>query len=64
LHRYYIGKVSVPIQELCGDIAKAALGIPSFTCTPDQFPDLMGATINKRNLNEWAAERGIALARS
>lgn len=52
-----------PAYDHANASSLASLGIPSFACTPDQFPDLMGAAINKRNLNEWAAERGIALAR-
>jgi len=42
----------------------AALGIPSFACTPDQFPDLMAAAIKRENLNQWAAARGIVTARA
>lgn len=30
--------------------ALAALGIPAFACTPDQFPDLMAAAIERRDL--------------
>jgi Mg-chelatase subunit ChlD len=41
----------------------AALGVPSFACTPDQFPDMMAAAIQRRDLNQWAAERGIVAAR-
>ena len=38
----------------------AALGVPSFACTPDLFPDLMAAAIRKSDLNAWAARSGIA----
>ena len=41
----------------------AQLGIPCFGCTPDHFPDLMAAAIQKRDLAAWAAERGIVSAR-
>ncbi len=34
----------------------AQLGIPAFACTPDKFPDLMGAIINKQDIKIWAAE--------
>jgi|SRR5579859_1305624 len=37
----------------------AGLGVPAFACTPDQFPDLMAAAIERRNLFNWTAERGI-----
>lgn len=42
----------------------AALGIPAFACTPDLFPDLMAAAINKQDLNLWAAEQNIVTTRS
>jgi hypothetical protein len=42
----------------------AALGIPSFACTPDQFPDLMAAALQRRDVAQWAAERGIAAQRA
>jgi len=41
----------------------AALGSPVFACTPDQFPDLMAAALQGRDLTAWAAERDIALVR-
>ncbi|GAA4068675.1 VWA domain-containing protein [Nonomuraea soli] len=34
--------------------ALAALGVPAFACTPDAFPDLMAAAIERRDLNRWA----------
>ncbi len=37
----------------------AALGIPAFACTPDRFPDLMAAAIQRRDLGLWAAQQGI-----
>ena len=42
----------------------AALGIPCFACTPDQFPDLMAAAIKRENINQWASGRGIVTARA
>jgi VWA domain containing CoxE-like protein len=41
----------------------AALGCPVFACTPDQFPDLMAHALGRRDLQEWAASRDIALVR-
>jgi Mg-chelatase subunit ChlD len=29
------------------------LGIPAFACTPDLFPDLIGAAIERRDLQRW-----------
>ena len=31
------------------------LGIPTFACTPDLFPDLMAAAIKREDLTHWAA---------
>ncbi len=42
--------------------ALAALGIPSFACTPDLFPDLMAAAIERRYLGQWAAANDIVTA--
>lgn len=44
--------------------ALAQLGIPSFACTPELFPDLMAAAIQKRDLNLWAANNNIVTARN
>lgn len=41
-----------------------ALGIPCFACTPDAFPDLMAAALQRRDLSAWAASRGIVTSRS
>ena len=37
----------------------AALGVPCFACTPDAFPDLLAAAIERRDLDRWAGERGF-----
>lgn len=44
--------------------ALAALGIPAFACTPDQFPDLMAAAIQRQDLSLWAAKHDIASTRA
>lgn len=41
----------------------AGMGIPSFACTPDLFPDLMAAAINKQDLGQWAAANDIVVAK-
>ena len=41
--------------------ALAALDIPAFACTPDLFPDLMAAAINRQDLKMWAGIRGIGV---
>ena len=34
--------------------ALAELGVPAFACTPDLFPDLMAAAIERRDVTQWA----------
>ncbi len=41
--------------------ALAALDIPAFACTPDLFPELMAAAINKQDLKLWAGMQGIGV---
>jgi Mg-chelatase subunit ChlD len=41
----------------------AGLGCPVFACTPEQFPSLMAAAIEGRDIDLWAAGQGIAGAR-
>jgi Mg-chelatase subunit ChlD len=43
--------------------AFAALGIATFACTPDLFPSLMAAAIQKQDLGAWAAKNDIVAAR-
>lgn len=49
----------------CYDEALAArmtaLGAPSFACTPDLFPSLMAAAIQKRDIASWAARNEIVI---
>ena len=44
--------------------AMAAMGIPVFACTPDKFPDLMAAAINRADIGQWAAAQEIVTARA
>ncbi|GAA4679410.1 VWA domain-containing protein [Gordonia humi] len=43
--------------ELAGELS--AIGVPSFACTPDLFPDLMAAAIEGRDVEEWASGNDI-----
>lgn len=36
------------------------MGVPAFACTPDLFPDLMAAAINREDMGQWAARNDIA----
>lgn len=42
----------------------AALDIPVFACTPDQFPDLMATALRRGDVAGWAADRDIKLIRA
>jgi Mg-chelatase subunit ChlD len=39
----------------------AALGCPTFACTPDQFPELIGVALARGDVHQWAARAGIAV---
>jgi Mg-chelatase subunit ChlD len=43
--------------------ALAGLGIQSFACTPDLFPDLMAAAIQRRDISQWASNKGVVTTR-
>ena len=43
--------------------AFAALGVPVFACTPDQFPGLMAAALRREDVAAWAAGQDIRLIR-
>ncbi|MGB0431525.1 MAG: VWA domain-containing protein [Bacteroidia bacterium] len=38
-----------------------SIDVPVFACTPDLFPDLMAAALNKQNLSQWAGQHDIKL---
>jgi Mg-chelatase subunit ChlD len=42
--------------------ALSELGIPAFACTPDLFPTLMAAAIDRRDLAVWAGTHGLVTA--
>jgi Mg-chelatase subunit ChlD len=52
-----------PAYDQRNAAALATCGIPAFACTPDLFPDLMAAAIQRRDLGVWAASNDIAAAR-
>lgn len=52
-----------PMSDQRHAAAFAALGVPAFACTPDLFPDLMAAAIQRQDLNRWVAAQGITTAR-
>ena len=40
--------------------ALAALGVPTFACTPDQFPELLSVAISGGDIGLWAAQTEAA----
>ena len=50
-----------PSYDAAHAAALAELGAPAFACTPDLFPDLMAAAIERRDLAQWAAANDIVL---
>jgi Mg-chelatase subunit ChlD len=42
----------------------AAIGVPSFACTPDAFPALMAAAIRRDDINQWASSQGLLATRA
>jgi hypothetical protein len=59
-----LNDTGAPVYDARHAAKLAALGVPSFACTPDLFPDLMAAALQKRDMAAWAAREGIALARA
>jgi Mg-chelatase subunit ChlD len=51
-----------PSYDHANAAALTAMGIPCFACTPDLFPDLMAAAIQKQSLEQWASKAGIVRA--
>ncbi|GLV59873.1 VWA domain-containing protein [Dictyobacter sp. S3.2.2.5] len=52
-----------PIYDKSNAAALAQMGIPAFACTPELFPDLMAAAIQRQDLNQWAAQNDIVATR-
>jgi len=46
-------------REIAGAFAR--LDIPAFACSPDQFPDLLAAVLQGRDLRQWLGKAGIAV---
>src|SRR5262249_33705321 len=44
--------------------ALASMGVPTFACTPDKFPELMATAIQGRDLGAWAADQGMTVGRA
>lgn len=53
-----------PVYDHLNAAALAALGSPAFACTPDKFPSLMAAAIQRQDIALWAAANDVAAART
>jgi Mg-chelatase subunit ChlD len=53
-----------PMYDHDNAAALAELGSPAFACTPDKFPALMAAAIQKQDIATWAAAHDIAIGRA
>lgn len=52
-----------PVYDTTNAAALASLGSPAFACTPDLFPELIAAAIQKRDIPQWAATHDLPFAR-
>jgi Mg-chelatase subunit ChlD len=52
-----------PSYDHANAAALATLEVPAFACTPDLFPELMAAAINRQDIGQWAAAREVVTAR-
>ncbi len=59
-----LNDTGAPIYDQHNAQVLANLGVPSFACTPELFPDLMAAAIQKQDLASWAARNDIVTARA
>lgn len=51
-----------PSYDATHAAALSEIGVPAFACTPDLFPDLMAAAIDRRDISGWAADNDIVVA--
>ncbi|MCL8026119.1 VWA domain-containing protein [Nocardioides bruguierae] len=51
-----------PAHDADHAAALAEVGVPAFACTPDLFPDLMAAAIERRDLTAFAATHDLPTA--
>jgi Mg-chelatase subunit ChlD len=49
-------------HQLAGKLA--VLGVPSFACTPELFPELMAAAIKREDVAQWAARNDLVANRA
>ena len=45
---------ALTVRNIVVAVLLAGLGVTAFACTPDAFPDLMAAAIERRDITQWA----------
>lgn len=53
-----------PMYDHANAAVFAGLDVPTFACTPDLFPELMAAAVNKRDLAQWASAHDLVSSRA
>ena len=53
-----------PSYDHAQAVELAALGVPSFACTPDVFPDVLAAALEGRDVGRWVNDHGLQTATS
>jgi len=53
-----------PSYDHAQAVELAALGVPSFACTPDVFPDVLAAALEGRDVGRWVNDHGLHTATS
>ena len=53
-----------PTYDHSNAAAFASLGVPSFACTPDLFPDLMATALARKDIQQWASANDIPSSRA
>ena len=58
-----LSDAGAPSFDQAAASALADFGIPCFACTPDAFPDLLAAALERRDLHQWAGDSGMITRR-
>lgn len=53
-----------PVYDHDNAAALATLGSPAFACTPELFPELMAAALQRKDVGAWAASRDLFATRA
>jgi Mg-chelatase subunit ChlD len=58
-----LSDTGTPAYDAQNAASLASLGVPTFACTPDLFPDMIAAALARRDLDLWAASQDIVAVR-